>query len=302
MVNPASWFAFKALIGVGTVPDLPILNSNVLLMSAPLLPSGGMKEGTLRYWTVVVDSARLLPAAFASLLFASLFAALRVPAMPYAVFVGFVCGIALVVPCPLLARFFQSFVLISLMMTIGMLVATSVVAGLRPLTWMPGCSCGVAIMLVTAAALTYFFMKLGLQAAAAQVAALCGFGFHALHEASAASACKFVLGEIGQHAAAASAAALCLFGFHSTRHLQQQRASMSSGRSRSARQQHWQLRLTFLGLTLFLASAARACKYILCEFGQRAAAASAAAFSCKNPEILLGQEKSEFLWVFSLDS
>ena len=41
------------------------------------------------------DFARLLPAAFASLLFASLFAALRVPALLYAVFVGFVCGIAL---------------------------------------------------------------------------------------------------------------------------------------------------------------------------------------------------------------
>ena len=49
MVNPASWFAFKALIGVGTVPDLLILNSNVLSMSTPLLSSGGMKEGTLVY-------------------------------------------------------------------------------------------------------------------------------------------------------------------------------------------------------------------------------------------------------------
>ena len=56
-------------------------------------------DGTLVCWTDVVDSARLLPAAFASLLFASLFAALRVPAMPFAVFVGFVCGIALVGPC-----------------------------------------------------------------------------------------------------------------------------------------------------------------------------------------------------------
>ena len=33
-------------------------------------------DGTLVCWTDVVDSARLLPAAFASLLFASLFAAL----------------------------------------------------------------------------------------------------------------------------------------------------------------------------------------------------------------------------------
>ena len=129
--------------------------------------------------------------------------------MPYAVFVGFVCGIAFFGPCPLLACFsaFQSFVLISLMITIGMLVATSVVAGLRPLTWMPGCCCGAASMLVTAAALTYFFMKLSLQAAAAQAAALCGFGFHALHEASAARACKYILCEFGQRAAAASAAA-----------------------------------------------------------------------------------------------
>ena len=46
-----------------------------------MLSSGGMKESTLVYWTGV-------PAAFASLLFASLFAALRVLAMLYAVFVG----------------------------------------------------------------------------------------------------------------------------------------------------------------------------------------------------------------------
>ena len=218
------------------------------------------------YWTVVVDSARLLPAAFTSLLFASLFAALRVPAMPFAVSVGFVCGIALVGPCPHLARF-QSFVLISLqvMMTIGVLVATRAVAGKRPMTGMLGCCCGAAIMLVTAAALSYLFMRLRLQAAAAQAAALCVFGFHALQDASAATACKYVLSEIGQRASAASAAALHLFGFH-----------------------------TFLG-----ASAARGCKYILCEVGQRAAAASAAPFSCKNPEILLGKEQSEFLWFSS---
>ena len=130
MVNPIAWFAVKVLICVGTVPDLPILNSEVFLMSAPLLAFGGKKVSTWLYWyknpdtgshsipaqcgsgvsgrTVVGDSARLLPAAFASLLFASLSAALRVPALPYAVFVGFVCGIALVGPCPLLARF-QSF-------------------------------------------------------------------------------------------------------------------------------------------------------------------------------------------------
>ena len=88
------------------------------------------------------------------------------------------------------------------------------------------------------------------------------FSVHALHEASAATACKFVLCEIRQHAAAASAAALHLFGFH---------ADLET-------------------------SAARACEYILSEVGQRAADASAAAFSCKNPVILMGNEKSEFLW------
>ena len=124
-------------------------------------------------------------------------------------------GIALVGPCPHVARF-QSFVLISLqvMMTIGMLVATGAVAGMRPTIGMPGCYCGAAITLVTAAALSYIFMKLRLQAAAAQAAALCVFGFHALHEASAATACKYVLWEIKKSAAAASAAALHLFGFH----------------------------------------------------------------------------------------
>ena len=202
-------------------------------------------EGTLVYWTVVVDSARLLPAAFASLLFASLFAALRVPAMPYAVFVGFVCGIALVGPCPHLARF-QSFVLISLlvMMTIGMLVATRVVVGKRLMFGMLGCCCGVAIMLVTEAAFSYLFMKLRLQAAAAQAAALCVFGFHALHEASAATACQYVLSENVQHAAAASPAALCLSSAFTLflRHLQQERASTSSVKSDSAQQMHQQPR------------------------------------------------------------
>ena len=42
-----------------------------------------------------------------------------------------------------------------------------------------------------------------------------------------------------------------------------------------------------------------ACKYVLCKFGQHAAAASAAALSCKSPEILLVKEKSEFLWFSS---
>ena len=158
MVNPASWFAFKALIGVGTVPDLPILNSKVLSMSSPLLSFGSMKEGTLVYWTVVGYSARLLPAAFASLLFASLFAALRVPAMPYAVFVGFVCGIALVGPCPLLARF-QSFgfILLHLMMIGQALPQCFLLESSCPLIEMKGCFCGAAIMMVTAAALSYLY-------------------------------------------------------------------------------------------------------------------------------------------------
>ena len=82
MVNPIVWFAVLILICVGTVPDMPILNSEVLSMYTPLLSSGDVMDGTLVYWTDVVDSARLLPAAFASPLFASLFAALRVPAMP----------------------------------------------------------------------------------------------------------------------------------------------------------------------------------------------------------------------------
>ena len=186
MVNPVSWFAFKALICVGTVPDLPILNSEVLLMSTPLLSFGGKKESALVFWTVVGDFARLLPAAFASWLFASLFAALRVPALLYAVFVGFVCGIALFWPCPHLTRF-QSFGLVSvqMVMIIGMLVATSAVAGKVlserfwleiscPMAEMIGCHCGAAAMLVEAAALSYLFMKMRMQAAAACAAALEG--------------------------------------------------------------------------------------------------------------------------------
>ena len=100
MVNPIAWFAVLILICVGTVPDMPILNSEVLSIYTPLLSSGDVMDGTLVYWTDVVDSARLLPAAFASPLIASLFAALRVLAMPFAVLVGFVCGIALVGPLP----------------------------------------------------------------------------------------------------------------------------------------------------------------------------------------------------------
>ena len=204
-------------------------------------------DGTLVYWTVVVDSARLLPAAFASLLFASLFAALRVPAMPYAVFVGFVCGIAFVGPCPHLARF-QSFVLISLlvMITILMLVATRAVAGKRPMSGMLGCCCGAAIMLVTEAALSYLFIKLRLQAAAAQAAALCVFGFHALQEASAATACKYVLWEIKHACGSCSGIGSCVAPFRGftlfLRHLQQERPSTSSVKSDSAQQLHQQPR------------------------------------------------------------
>ena len=50
MVNPTVWFAVKVLICVGTVPDVPILNSEVLLMFAPLLAFGGKKVSTLLYW------------------------------------------------------------------------------------------------------------------------------------------------------------------------------------------------------------------------------------------------------------
>ena len=124
-----SWFAFKASFCVGTVPDMPIHNLEVLLMSTLLLAFGGQKVSTLVYWysnpdtgshsfctmwfrsvwldccgrfcTISACRARL-PAV------ASLFAALRVLAMPRAVFVGFVCGIAPFGPCPHLASF-QSF-------------------------------------------------------------------------------------------------------------------------------------------------------------------------------------------------
>ena len=130
MVNPFAWFAVNVSICVGTVPDLPILNSEDLQMSTPLLVFGGKKVCTWLHWylnpdtgshsipaqcgsgvfgrTVLGDPARLLPAASASLSLASVSAALLVLALPYAVYVGFVCGIALVGPCPLLARF-QSF-------------------------------------------------------------------------------------------------------------------------------------------------------------------------------------------------
>ena len=166
MVNPIVWFAVLILICVGTVPDTPILNSEVLFMSTPLSTFGGKKVCTWLSWyknpdtgshsipaqcgsgvsgrTVVGDSARLLPAAFASLLFASLSAALRVPALPYAVYVGFFCGIALVGPCPLLARF-QSFdsVLVLLSM-FGRALGQCSLLGISCCNEMHGCWHGAA--------------------------------------------------------------------------------------------------------------------------------------------------------------
>ena len=136
MVNPMLWFTVSVLICVGTVPDLPIHNSKDLSTLAPLLVSGGKDESTILYsnksigtetpdlvllksmclwsWTVgsVVDvSARSLPAATACSSVATLSAALRVPALLLAAFVGFVCGSALSGPCPLLTCF-QSYALL----------------------------------------------------------------------------------------------------------------------------------------------------------------------------------------------
>ena len=112
------------------------------------------------------DSARLLPAAFASLLFASLFAAMRVPAMPYAVYVGFVCGIALVGPCPLLARF-QSFGLVFVhLMMIGQAFPQCFFLEISCFNEMHGCWHGAAMM-ASAAALPYLSLKLVMQATAA---------------------------------------------------------------------------------------------------------------------------------------
>ena len=113
-----------------TVPEMPIHKSEVLLMSTPLLACAGKKVRTLVYWhknptneteshlfsaqcgsgvcgwTVVGDCARFLPAAFAFLLIASLFAALRVPAMPRAVFVG---GLSVALPLSGLAHTWHAF-------------------------------------------------------------------------------------------------------------------------------------------------------------------------------------------------
>ena len=54
---------------------------------------------------------------------------------------------------------------------------------------------------------------------------------------------------------------------------------------------------SFFLLTFLEASAATACKYVLCNFEKHAAGASVAAFSDMNPEIFTGREKLEFLWV-----
>ena len=270
MVNPVSWFAVLIMICVGTVPDMPILNSIVFSVFTLLLTSGDVMVGTLVYWTGVVDSARLLPAAFASLLFASLFAALRVPAMPYAVFVGSVRGIALVGPCPHLARF-QSIVLVSLLVMMTMLVATCAVAGKRPWLWMLGCGAAATLFLLefsalqgtsAATACTFDLGEVRQHAAAASAAALGLFGMHAFQEASAAIACKFVLRDVRKHAAEASAAALHLFGF----------------------------------LVDLVESAASAFEYIFCEVRQHAAEASAAAFPCDCSVILSENDKSELAW------
>ena len=79
-------------------------------------------------WTVVGQCARLLPAAFAFSLVATLSAALRVLAMPLAVIVGFVCGTAPLGPCPHLACF-QSFGLGSQPMMFAVLAAASEFGG-----------------------------------------------------------------------------------------------------------------------------------------------------------------------------
>ena len=49
--------------------------------------------------------------------------------------------------------------------------------------------------------------------------------------------------------------------------------------------------------TFFETSGARACKYFLCNFEPRAGAASAAAFLGMSPEVFVGWEVLEFLWV-----
>ena len=96
--------------------------------------------------------------------------------------------------------------------------------------------------------------EIGQRAAAASAAALRLFGFHALHETSAATACKCVFWEIKKHAAAASAAALHLFGFTLfVGHLQQQCASVDfvgRGKVRVSRVFFW---IIFLFLEWFLA-------------------------------------------------
>ena len=172
------------------------------------------------------------------------------------------------------------------------------VAGKRPTFGMLGCCCGAAIMLVTEAAFSYLFMKERLQAAASQAAALGVFGFHALHEASAATACQFFLCEAGQHAAAVSAVALCLFGIYA---LQDTSAATAYKFDLCEVRQH-AVAASAAASHLFgfhadlETSAARACEYILSEDGQHAADASAAAFPCKISVILFENETSELPW------
>ena len=161
------------------------------------------------------DSARLLPAAFASLLFASLSAALRVPALDYAVYVGFVCGIALVGHCPLLARF-QSFDSVLVLLSIfGRALPQCSFLGVSCCNEMHGCwHC--AAMMASAAALLYLSSKIVVQAAAAKdenhvhhfLFVVGGVLTTDLLLASAAFVSEFINMRKEKHAVAASAAAL----------------------------------------------------------------------------------------------
>ena len=307
MVNPIAWFAVKVLICIGTVPDLPILNSEVFFMSAPLSAFGGKKVSTWLYWyknpdtgshsipaqcgsgvsgrTVVGHSARLLPAAFASLLFASLSAALRVPALPYAVYVGFVCGIALVGPCPLLARF-QSFdsVLVLLSM-LGRVLRQCSFLDISCCNEMHGCWHGAA-MVASAAALLYPSLKFVVQAAAAVPAAakdenyvpcclfvVGGVFTTALLLASAAFVSEGINMRMEQHAVAASAAALVSKNAHDCSFVSAGVLELLSLLEPAA---------AFVGLSE--------------KIFMLAVAASAAAFLCKSSVILLENEMSELPW------
>ena len=165
------------------------------------------------------DSARLLLAAFASLLFASLSAALRVPALPYAVYVGFVCGIALVGPCPLLARFQSLDSVLVLLSMFGRARRQCSFLDISCCNEMHGCWHGAA-MVASAAALLYPSLKFVVQAAAAVSASakdencvpcflfvVGGIFTIALLLASAAFASEGVNLRMEKHAVTASAAA-----------------------------------------------------------------------------------------------